>query len=173
MAALALRRQLYSWRRWSSSGTRVEDTFLARRQLSYVSWRAFLAALSRAKNQTSGKPPRQTSPFLLCDSVPTPTRRPENDGARRRRFRRRPKTRHPASALLVSPVVRNRTNGALCVESLHSAALSAYRCEFLAPRERQTEPRPQRPHKRPHKSAQAQEDKRRQKRCHPRQTNQS
>ena len=51
LAALALRRQLYSWRRWSSSGTRVEDTFLARRQLSYVSWRAFLAALSRAKNQ--------------------------------------------------------------------------------------------------------------------------
>ena len=131
LAALALRRQLYSWRRWSSSGTRVEDTFLARRQLSYVSWRAFLAALSRAKNQLPGKPPRQTSPFLLCDSVPTPTRRPENDGARRRRFRRRPKTRHPPRPTLAcaSPVVRNRTNGATyalnrctALRCLHTAA---------------------------------------------------
>ena len=49
-----------------------------------------------------------------------------------------------AQLLLVRPVVRNRTNGATYALN-HCTALRClqYRCEFLAPRERQTEHRPQ------------------------------
>ena len=129
LAALALRRQLYSWRRWSSSGTRVEDTFLARRQLSYVSWRAFLAALIRAKNQPPAS--RRVRHPHFCSATlfqhPRGALRTMVPGGGGFAEGQKPVTQL-ARLLLVSPVV-NRTNGATyalnrctALRCLHTAA---------------------------------------------------